>query len=300
MVGSYTIRYSTPCGKFFFNSSIVLRTVDESCSAFDPGAWKMPMPTASLLLSSERSAIVAGGELEPGHVTQPRGLAVRARLEDDLAEFLLVEQPAARVDAELVVDRRRHRRRSDRATRHLDVLLADRVHHVAGGETARRHLARIQPHPHGVVAATEYLDLAHAGNAADHVLDLQEAVVPEVHGVVPVVRRDQVHHHDEVGRALHRGDAELADLLGQARERLAHPVLHLHLREIDVGADPERDRQGQHAVRGGRGRHVEHVLDAIDLLLERRRDRLGRAPGDWRRDRWHARRPTAGRHRDTR
>ena len=56
MVGSYTIRYSTPCGKFFFNSSMVLRTVVESCSAFEPGAWKMPMPTASLLLSRERSA----------------------------------------------------------------------------------------------------------------------------------------------------------------------------------------------------------------------------------------------------
>jgi len=56
IVGSYTIRYSTPWGKFCFSSSMVARTVLESCSALEPGAWKMPMPTASFPSSIERSA----------------------------------------------------------------------------------------------------------------------------------------------------------------------------------------------------------------------------------------------------
>ena len=56
-------------------------------------------------------------------------------------------------------------------------------------------------------------------------------------------------------------------------------VLHLHLRDVEVGAELEGDGERHGAVVGGRGGHVEHVLDAVDLLLERRRhgvrDHLG-------------------------
>ena len=93
--------------------------------------------------------------------------------------------------------------------------------------------------------------VAHTGDPADDVLDLQQAVVPEVHDVVPVVRRHQVDHHDEVGRALDGGDAELADLVRQAGQGLADPVLDLDLGQVHVGAHPEGDRQGEHAVGGG-------------------------------------------------
>ena len=36
-----------------FTSSITLRTFSAISSAFEPGAWKMPMPTAGLLSSSD-------------------------------------------------------------------------------------------------------------------------------------------------------------------------------------------------------------------------------------------------------
>jgi hypothetical protein len=42
-----------------FSSAIVARTSSEMLSAFEPGAWKMPMATASLLSRSERSAYSA-------------------------------------------------------------------------------------------------------------------------------------------------------------------------------------------------------------------------------------------------
>ena len=99
-----------------------------------------------------------------GHVAKPGDLAVRAGLEDDVAELLLVEQAAARVHAELVVDRHGHRRRADHAGRDLHVLLADGAHHVARGEAAGRHLVGIEPDPHGVVAAAEHLHLTDAGD----------------------------------------------------------------------------------------------------------------------------------------
>ena len=58
---------------------------------------------------------------------------------------------------ELVVDRHRHRRRADHPGRDLDVLLSDGVDDVGRGETAGRDLARIEPDPHGIVAAAEDL-----------------------------------------------------------------------------------------------------------------------------------------------
>jgi len=69
---------------------------------------------------------------------------------------------------------------------------------------------------------------------------------------------------------------------GGAR-RIATVVLDQDLRLIEVGAEPERDRERHIAVGGALRRHVEHVLDAVDLLLDRRRDvsamTSGGAPG---------------------
>ena len=60
--------------------------------------------------------------------------------------------------------------------------------------------------------------------------------------------------------------------LRQRGERRRDAVLHQHLRLVEIGADRERHGQRVGAV-VGRGRlHVEHVLDAVDLLLDRQRD----------------------------
>jgi hypothetical protein len=51
-------------------------------------------------------------------------------------------------------------------------------------------------------------------------------------------------------------------------------VLHQHLGEVQVGADVERDDQAVGAV-GRAGRlHVDHVLDAVHLRLDRQRHRV--------------------------
>ena len=52
-------------------------------------------------------------------------------------------------------------------------------------------------------------------------------------------------------------------------------VLHQLLVEIRVGAELEGDGERQDAVAGGLREHVEHVLRAVDLLLQRRGHRLG-------------------------
>ena len=46
-VGSYTISYSTPSGKFWLSSAIVARTASDSSSALAPGDCEIGIATAS-------------------------------------------------------------------------------------------------------------------------------------------------------------------------------------------------------------------------------------------------------------
>jgi hypothetical protein len=55
----------------------------------------------------------------------------------------------------------------------------------------------------------------------------------------------------------------------QRGQRDRDPVLDQHLREIGIGADVERDDQRVGAVARAGRLHVEHALDAVDLLLDR-------------------------------
>ena len=60
-----------------FSSAIAARTPSEIASAFEPGAWKMPIATADWLSSSERSAYSAAPSsiraMSRSRVTSPFG-----------------------------------------------------------------------------------------------------------------------------------------------------------------------------------------------------------------------------------
>jgi hypothetical protein len=73
--------------------------------------------------------------------------------------------------------------------------------------------------------------------------------------------------------------AQTLDVVWQSRQHVLHPVLREHLRNVEVGADPERDGDREIAVAGRLAVHVEHVLDAVDFLFERRRDGAGDGVG---------------------
>jgi hypothetical protein len=136
-------------------------------------------------------------------------------------------------------------------------------------------LARIEPDAHRVVARAEDQDLPHAIDARQAILHVEERVVAQVRHVVALVRRDEVHDHREVRRALHRREAQAPHFLGQPRLGLRDAVLHLLLRLVGIGAELERDREREAPVGRRLAAHVEHVLDAVDRLLERHRHRLG-------------------------
>ena len=83
-----------------------------------------------------------------------------------------------------------------------------------------------------------------------------------------------MHREQDVRRRLAHLHAQALNIVRQPRQRVLHPVLREHLRHVEVRADTERDRDGELAVTGGLAAHIDHVLDAVDLLLQRRRDRL--------------------------
>ena len=55
-VGSYGAAHFISSGKRVASSAILARTAFDRSMALAPGDWKIPIPTASLLLSWERSA----------------------------------------------------------------------------------------------------------------------------------------------------------------------------------------------------------------------------------------------------
>ncbi len=227
------------------------------------------MATADLLLSSERRGVFAGAQLDARDVLEPRDGAVRRGANHDLTEFFRRAQPAARVDRDLIIDAGHGRRPANDARRHVEVLVLDGVDHVAGRQPAFGHLARIEPDAHGVVAGTEEPHVADAGQPREPVLDVDDRVIAQVDHVVAVVRREQVNDHGQVGRTFHRGDAELLRFLRQTGQRLVDAILHELGGEVGIGTELEGDCQRHQAVGSRLRGHVEHVLDALDLFLDR-------------------------------
>ena len=60
---------------------------------------------------------------------------------------------------------------------------------------------------------------------------------------------------------------------GQLRRGEAGAVLHVDGVDVRIGAEREGDGEGVAAVGAAGGLIVEHVVDAVDLLLDRLRDR---------------------------
>ena len=77
-------------------------------------------------------------------------------------------------------------------------------------------------------------------------------------------------HHRQIGRGLLGGDAELLHFLRQTRRGASHAVLHLDLGLVQIGAQREGRGQGQIAIGGRLGIHVQHAFDAGDFLFQRR------------------------------
>ena len=77
---------------------------------------------------------------------------------------------------------------------------------------------------------------------------------------------------EDAGSRLPHLDPEKLDIFRQSWKRILHSILSEHLSDVEVGSDAECHRYGEIPVAARLAAHVDHVLDAIDLLLEWRRD----------------------------
>ena len=219
--------------------------------------------------------VLPTAELDARDVLDAHHPSVGAALDDDVAELLGLDEAALRVDDDLEVVAAGHRRLGELARGHLHVLGSQRLDDLGPREAERLDPLGVEPDAHAVLARAVELHVADAVDARQLVLHLQGRVVADVELVVDAVLGVEEGDHQQVGRLLLRGDAEPSDVLGQPRLRDRHAVLRQHLRDVEVGAELEGDRDRGLAVVGGDAVDVEHVLDAVDLLLDRRGDGVG-------------------------
>jgi hypothetical protein len=64
-------------------------------------------------------------------------------------------------------------------------------------------------------------------------------------------------------------NAEVLDVYRQSRQYVLDTVLRQHLRDVQIGPDPEGDCDGEVAIPRRLTAQVEHILDTVDFLLER-------------------------------
>ena len=161
----------------------------------------------------------------------------------------------------------------------LEVLLLDGADDVARVEAEGLEHLGVKPDPHAVLADAEDGHVAHARQPRDHVAQVDPGVVAQEQAVVAAVGGVEVDDLQDGGGHLLGDGPLLLHVEGQLGHGGGDAVLDQHLGHVEVGADLEGDDELVGAVAGARGLHVEHVLDAVDLLLDRQRDGVGHDPG---------------------
>ncbi|VWC36642.1 hypothetical protein BUB20358_06688 [Burkholderia ubonensis] len=239
------------------------------------GRLKDAEPHCGFAVDHRSQAVVRCAELDVRDVAQIGHASGLCRLDHDGAEFIFRLQSSSRIDGQLQRHVAAHRLRTDHPGRDLHVLLANRVDHIGRGQPACRDLLRIEPDPHRIVSSAPDSDFADAGNTLEPALYVQYPVVAKIVDVVAIVRRNQMHGDGLRGGRFDGRHAEPLHIGGKLRECLRDPVLHQLLRLVRIGADLEGDRERQIAVAVRLRLHIEHALDAVDLLFERRSDGLG-------------------------
>ena len=156
------------------------------------------------------------------------------------------------------------------ARRELGVLIPQGGGDVLGRDPELAHHVGLEPHPHGIVLRREVFGIAHAGKAFQLVDDVQQCVVAEINGVVPLIRRGQEDDLEHGGRLFEHRDAHALHFLRKLRQRELNPVVHVDGRLVRIRAHIEG--HGQAHASGPRADrvHVDHVVDAVDLAFEQR------------------------------
>ena len=223
--------------------------------------------------------IVLGAQFHPRDVFDAQQPPFCLGANNNILKLFDGTEPTERFDGvlELLVGRAGHF--PDLPGGDLDILLANRAQHIVRGQIARFQTRRVQPDAHPEILGPEHLHIADARHTRQGILDPQRDKVAQINPVILAARRQKADDHRKVRRLLLRLDTVAFDLFGQQRLGNCHAVLYQHGRHIHIRADLKCDRQLHNPVIAAAGGHIQHPVNAVDGLFQRRRDRLGQDLG---------------------
>ena len=219
--------------------------------------------------------VVLRVELDPGDVPEPDDRAVVAAADDDVLELADRRQPPLGEDRVLEHQARRGRLAADLAHRRLAVLGLDRLDHLGRRDELRGHPVRVEPDPHGVLPP-ERRHVADPGDPLQHVehVDLARNCRGTSSRYRPSGETRLTTQTMSVDVFLIVTPYCLTSGGRTACGRL-HAVLDVHRADVLRVPDVERRDDRRDAVARAVRAEVDHPLDAVDLLLDRRRHGLG-------------------------
>ena len=227
-----------------------------------------------------RRLVVAAGnsiglvaKLDARNVAQVKNRAIGIGAKNDVAELLWLDQPALRANRVGELLPLRDRLSANLAGRIDVVLRLDRGDHVGRRNAKLREFVGLHPDAQRILPA-ECLHARNALHASDLILKIDDGVIGEKILAQFAARRIDGDEHQRRGKRLLHREAGGRHLRGKLRLRLVDAKLREHLVNVWIGLDIEVHKQLDHAVVRADGVHVDHVVDAIHLLLDRRRHSL--------------------------
>ena len=188
-------------------------------------------------------------------------------------ELLGGDQASLRLHVELELRRIAGRPCADTSYRRLHVLCADRIDDIRGRQIQADQPVHVEPDTHRVVQPSEQLRIAYTRRARQAVQYIDGDVVADEQRVLLAALAVELQELQDRGGTLAHGKAVALHLGRQLGQRLLHAIVDVDRVDVGIGAQLEADGQRVVAVVAAAGLHVDHLVDADDLRLERLRDR---------------------------
>ena len=204
-------------------------------------------------------------QLDIGDILESQYLAVGGGAHDDVAELLLgLQTPLVAHD----ILERLVALLAELSGSGLDILFGQRGSYVRRHQAVLSHHIGLQPNTHRVVG-THHHRVAHAGDTLDLGNDIDVGIVLEELDIITVVGAEERETEQHTRLPLLGRHADLSHFRRQQPQRLRDTVLHIDGCHVGIGSLLEIHLDRGIAGIGRRRSHVHHVLDTVDLLLER-------------------------------
>ena len=229
-----------------------------------------------LAVEAAFDVLVLGAEVDPGDIAHAQQRAVGIGAQYDVAELLGCRQATLRLHVQLELLVSADRACADPAGRRLHVLRLDRRDHIGRRQLQIVEPLGVEPDAHRVIERAEQARLADPGCARQHVEHIDDHVIGNEQRILLAVLAIE---HDELQDRrrlfLDRQPLQL-DLGGELGQGGLHPVIDGVGVDVGIAAEHKADGEVVAAVIAARRTHVDHLVDADDLRL----DRLGDAQFD--------------------